>query len=569
MRNRMKPPAALLAIGLAATACTGEGGGGGGAGAYPRNETLYTTGTQWGPPANWNPIMNWTYATGTVGYAYETLFLYDPYADEYTPWLAESGDWTGEDTYELKLREGVEWTDGEPLTADDVVFTVELGQMDSVPYSSLWDWLDGAEAVDDHTVRFTFSDPRRQEWANWIYSNAIVPEHLWADRSEEEVSSGANEDPIGTGPYVYETHDEDRMVWAKNEDWWATEALGHEVRPDHIVDIVNSSNDVALGLLTQNDIDISNNFLPGVDQTIDGDPQISSYHPEPPYMLSANTAWLVMNMERAPMDDPEFRRALAHSIDMQRIVEGPYSNLVEPADPTGLLPAWEDFVDRSVVDEHGFSHDPDEARRLLEEAGYTDENGDGLVETPDGDPVDLTIIVPSGWTDWMEAIRIISESAQEVGIDLDAEFPDEAALQDARETGEFDMLINNERQLSNTPWTYYEYLFQLPVQERQTRTNFGRYENEEAWGLVQDLARTPVEDREGMQEIISELQEIHLTEMPVIPLWYNGLWSQVNNGTWTNWPSAAEDTPDHLPTTWRNYNQLGAILTLTEIEPAQ
>ncbi|GAB3214117.1 ABC transporter substrate-binding protein [Marinactinospora endophytica] len=568
MLNRTRLAAALLAVGMAATACTGGGGGGGGAGAYPRNETLYTTGTQWGPPSNWNPIMNWTYATGTVGYAYETLFLYDPLADEYIPWLAESGEWTGEDTYELRLREGVQWSDGEAFTADDVVFTIELGQMDSVPYSNLWNWLEEVEAVDDHTVRLTFSEPRHQEWANWIYMNAIVPEHLWADRSEEEVSSGANENPVGTGPYLYETHDEDRMVWAENENWWARDLLDLDVKPTYIVDIVNSSNDTALGLLTQNDIDISNNFLPGVDRTITGNPQITSYYPEPPYMLAANTAWLVMNLERAPMDDARFRRALAHSIDMQRIVEGPYSNLVEAADPTGLLPNWDDYIDTALVEEHGFSHDPDEARSILEEAGYSDTDGDGMVETPDGDPIDLTIIVPSGWTDWMEAIRIISEGAKEVGINLNADFPDDAALQDARESGDFDMLINNERQISNTPWVYYDYLFRLPIQERQTTVNFGRYENEEAWELVEELARTPVEDREGMREIISRLQEIQLTEMPAIPLWYNGLWSQVNNGTWTNWPSSAEDTPDHMPTTWRGYNQLGAILTLTEIEPA-
>ncbi|MGI5118616.1 ABC transporter substrate-binding protein [Marinactinospora thermotolerans] len=568
MLNRTRLAAALLAVGMAATACTGGGGGGGGAGAYPRNETLYTTGTQWGPPSNWNPIMNWTYATGTVGYAYETLFLYDPLADEYIPWLAESGEWTGEDTYELRLREGVQWSDGEAFTADDVVFTIELGQMDSVPYSNLWNWLEEVEAVDDHTVRLTFSEPRHQEWANWIYMNAIVPEHLWADRSEEEVSSGANENPVGTGPYLYETHDEDRMVWAENENWWARDLLDLDVKPTYIVDIVNSSNDTALGLLTQNDIDISNNFLPGIDRTITGNPQITSYYPEPPYMLAANTAWLVMNLERAPMDDARFRRALAHSIDMQRIVEGPYSNLVEAADPTGLLPNWDDYIDTALVEEHGFSHDPDEARSILEEAGYSDTDGDGMVETPDGDPIDLTIIVPSGWTDWMEAIRIISEGAKEVGINLNADFPDDAALQDARESGDFDMLINNERQISNTPWVYYDYLFRLPIQERQTTVNFGRYENEEAWELVEELARTPVEDREGMREIISRLQEIQLTEMPAIPLWYNGLWSQVNNGTWTNWPSSAEDTPDHMPTTWRGYNQLGAILTLTEIEPA-
>src|SRR5689334_9108606 len=58
---------------------------------FPRAETLYTGGKQWGPVNNWNPFMTGNYATGTLGLVYETLFIYDPLTDQYTPWLAESG----------------------------------------------------------------------------------------------------------------------------------------------------------------------------------------------------------------------------------------------------------------------------------------------------------------------------------------------------------------------------------------------------------------------------------------------------------------------------------------------
>ncbi|MDA2809117.1 ABC transporter substrate-binding protein [Nocardiopsis sp. RSe5-2] len=556
-------PAALAAVVLAAAACTSESDGGGG---YPRAQTLYTSGTQWGPPSTWNPLAKSQYATGTVGYVYEPLFLYDPMEDEYRPWLAEEGEWTGEDTYSLTIRDGIEWSDGEAFTAEDVAYTVELGRIDAVPYSNLWDWLEGVEVVNERELEFTFSEPRRQEWANWLYNEAIVPEHVWSGRSEDEVVNDPNEDPVGTGPYAYETHGQDRMVWAKRDDWWATEQLDLDVRPEYIVDIVNSTNDAALTMLTQGEIDLSNNFLPGIDRTLEASPEITSYYDEPPYMLSANTTWLVPNTEREPMDDPEFRRALAHAVDPQAIADGPYGGIVAPADPTGLLPAWEQYVDQDLVEEEGFSHDPEEARSILEEAGYT-ENADGMFATPDGDPVALELIVPSGWTDWMEAADIVAESAAEAGIDITVEFPDDAALQDARATGDFDLLFNNERQISNTPWTYYDYMFRLPVQEQQTTVNFGRYENEEAWELTEELARVDVEDTERIAELTSQLQEIHFAETPVIPLWYNGLWSQVNESVWTNWPSDASDTPPWFPTTWRNYNQMGAVLTLTEIEP--
>jgi len=578
MRKRVRTTLLLLAVTtLVLAGCTGgedpsSPAGGDQAGAspasYPRKETLFTSGTQWGPPSTWNPINTGNYATGTVGLVYETLFLYDPLTDEFEPWLAESGDWTSDTVYELTLRQGVTWSDGKPLTADDVIFTVELGKLESVPYHPLWDWLQAAEKVDDHTVRFTFTQPRYQQWANWIYFNAIVPKHLWEGRAEKDVTAGANEKPVGTGPYLYRTHDQDRMVWVKNENWWARSALDLDVKPKYIVDIVNSSNEAALGLLLQGGIDLSNNFLPGVSTLINGGYQLQTYYPKAPFMLSANTAWLVPNTTRKPLDDPAFRRALAYSVDVGKIVNGVYGQIVQPANPTGLLPTWDKYVDQAVVDELGFGFDTGRARQILADAGYRDTDGDGLVEGRDGAKVELSLIVPSGWTDWMESVKVIAEGAKAAGINVRTEFPDYDSLVDARSTGNFDLLINNERQLDNTPERYYDYIFRTPVQEQQTTVNFARYDNPTAWELVQQLDGTPVDDVEAMKKITSQLQRIQLTDMPVIPLWYNGMWAQANNTVWTNWPSDAADAPNYVPTTWRGYFQRGAVKMLTELEPA-
>jgi len=357
------------------------------------------------------------------------------------------------------------------------------------------------------------------------------------------------------------------MVWERNDAWWGTDALGLEMQPRYVVDIVNTSNEITMGMLDQNEVDMSNNFLPGIDQVLEGNEAITSYYDEPPYMRSANTAWLVPNHEREPLDDAAFRDALAHAIDVQQIVEGPYSNLVEPANPTGLLPEWGDYIDHDLVEEEGFTFDPDRAAEILEEAGYTDEDGDGFVETPDGDPISLSLEVPSGWTDWMEAARVISDNAQDVGINLEAAFPGEKLLIENRNAGEYDLVVNNDVQLSNTPWTYYEYLFELPLREEQTTANFQRHENEEAWELVEQLAEVPAEDDEAMAEATAGIQEIQLAENPAIPLWYNGLWSQTSDTVWTNWPSDA-DGPHHPGTMWNDWFELGAIRTLAEIEPA-
>jgi peptide/nickel transport system substrate-binding protein len=574
IRRRLKLPLALVVLAMVANvaapaqAQTEE---------FPRSETLYTSGTQYGSPAIWNPIWDGQYATGTLGLLYEPLFNYDPLATDqanaYTPWLAESGEWTGDKEYTLKLREGVQWTDGTPLTADDVIFTLGLGKLPNVPYSTLWNFLQDVTAVDDHTVKFTFSEANYQQWSNFLYNRAILPKHLWEGKMDtEQTVTGANGPdpaPVGTGPYTYLTSGIDRMVWQKNDAWWGKEALGLDPKPKYIVDIVNGGNNVMLGLVLQGQIDLSNNFLPGTASILGGPYGLQTYYPGLPYHMSANTAWLVPNTTRAPLDDVAFRRALATSINTDQIQDIVYGGIVRKANPTGLLPTWDGFVDQALVDQYGFSYDPEKAKADLAAAGYKDTDGDGFVENKDGSPIELSLIVPTGWSDWEESIRSIASSAQAAGINVVADTTnDYGARTDKIQRGDFDLGIMNDQQMSNTPWTYYNWIFRLPIAETQNTSvgNLQRFQSDEAWQLVQDLDHTRSDDIDGMKAVISKLQEIQMRDLPIIPLWYNGLWSQASNSVWTNWPS---DAGLHVPpSTWRGYWQMGGIRMLDALEPA-
>jgi hypothetical protein len=147
------------------------------------------------------------------------------------------------------------------------------------------------------------------------------------------------------------------------------------------------------------------------------------------------------------------------------------------------------------------------------------------------------------------------------------EFPTYDELVAARTPGDFDMVIANDRQVSNTPFTYFDYMFHMPVDDTTTSTmNYGRYENEQAWELVQELDRTPVSDVAGMQAITSQLEQIFLEEMPQIPLWYNGpgrrraIIAQLTGRGWGHVSLPAELLADGHP----HLDQIE--LTLTEAE---
>jgi ABC-type dipeptide transport system, periplasmic component len=563
--------AVMAAAAVALAAISGAGAKPKSALALPRAQTLYTTGTQWGPYSDLNPFKNWDYVTGTVGLVYETPFRYDPLADKFIPWLATSGKWASKNVYVMTVRNGVKWSDGRTLSAADFRFTFGLLKIPTHPQHTLW--TSGLKSVQasGNKVTFTFrGTPNYQEWDNYLFNVPIVPQHVWKSYSTNTVVNGNlgnTKKLVGTGPYTYYAglNATQTFTWKKRAGWWATRVLGMDPKPTYIVDIFNGSNAASLANLLAGNIDLSNNFVPGIDKKVGG--KIGTYFSRPPYMLAANTAWLFPNLTRKPLSDPQFRRALADSINVSRIVTADYGNIVTAANPTGLLPVWSKYVNKSLVKQYGFKYDVAKAKSILANAGYKDANNDGFVENKDGSKIDLSIVVPNGWSDWMTAVQIISDSTKAAGIKITPTYPDYNTLVDDRGHGRYDLVIGNDRQLSNTPWTFYDYIFRLPILANQSTVNYERYNNPTAWKLTQQLDKTPTSNRAAMTAVMSKLQKIFLQNLPVIPLWYNGAWAQWNTSHWKSFPGPTREGMQNLPIMWRNYLQMTGIDMLSQLEP--
>ena len=132
-------------------------------------------------------------------------------------------------------------------------------------------------------------------------------------------------------------------------------------------------------------------------------------------------------------------------------------------------------------------------------------------------------------------------------------------------------MIGNDRQVSNTPWNYYHYIFRLPLLNNQTTVNYERFTDKTAWNLTQLLDKTPATNQSAMKKTTVEAAEIQfMQDLPAIPLWYNGALGAVEHvAVWTNLPSSTGKGKQTMPVFWRNYFQMTGIETLTNLKPSR
>jgi peptide/nickel transport system substrate-binding protein len=524
---------------------------------YPRTETLYTSGTLYGPATTWNPLNTGNYATGAQGLIYEPLYLYDPVKNTYDPWLAtnaEASGWQG-NTYVITVRSGVKWSDGQPLTGADVAFSINLARENPAtdPYNENVASVKSATA-NGNTVTVTFNGtPAYAQFTDYLWKAPVLPQHLWSKIPASQIESYADTHPVGTGPMTLLTANQQETVYQTDPNWWATSALGLSFKFKYLVDVINGTNSQELGQLTAGNIDWSNNYLPGINQLAgaqmgQGGYNLKFYYPKAPYMMSGNTVWLEPNISKAPMNNVNFRRALAYALNPQAIAQEVYGGIAAASNPVGLLPnlVSAGYLNQNVVSQYAATYNPAKAKQLAAAAGYKGQT--------------LTLMAPQGWSDWNTAQTVIQQELQQAGINVQIVEPTANQRTADLTSGNYDLALDNNASLDSSPWSYFQRVYQLPIQSQQTSTlNWERANQPADWAIVQRIAATSPSDTSTLDSDYATLEKDFLQQQPEIPLWYNGVWFQGNTQYWQDYPSST-GSDQYVPAMWRNY--LGALTTV-------
>jgi peptide/nickel transport system substrate-binding protein len=170
----------------------------------------------------------------------------------------------------------------------------------------------------------------------------------------------------------------------------------------------------------------------------------------------------------------------------------------------------------------------------------------------------------------MAAIQIIAKQLNAVGIKVSATFPSSNDRTNDMIDGNYDMMIDNNAGPDSTPWSYFNRVYQQPIQKDQSaELNVERFTDNASWALVQKASTTPTSDVKALDSIYSQLETNFLQQLPEIPLWYNGAWFQGNDSQWKDYPSATNKTDEYTPVMWGGW--LGAmttVLALAQLKPA-
>ena len=282
-------------------------------------------------------------------------------------WAAESYEWRDEKTIAVKLKSGMKWHDGQPVTAEDVKFSFEATTGGEAPMYKPFGANIASIAIEgEDTIVFSLVDASAAFLTSSLSKINLIPRHIWEPiltdlgTKEETAESYQEATPIGSGPYKFDR-------WLPNEEIVLSANKDHFNPPKAerwILRFVPNA-EAALGMLRSGEINFLTDFSgdPKVVQdaaAADGDLEISS-------TVEMGFRYIGFNLRRPPFDDPAFRNALSAAVDRRLIVNAAFKGEAVASNSV-VSPALAFWHDAAVVE--NFKAGTDVAKAILEKAGY-------------------------------------------------------------------------------------------------------------------------------------------------------------------------------------------------------
>lgn len=419
-------------------------------------------------------------------------------------------------TITMKLRDDLKWSDGEPMTADDFIFTYEMAidPNNAVASAYPYDVVASMEAPDPQTVVMSFEEP----FAPWqaTFWKGILPAHVLKPvfESDGTLNNAAwNLFPdVGCGPYIIEEWESGSFArFVVNENFWGTPPIIDEI---FIRFVPDDSSQVAALQAGDGEIGsfIAWNDTPKLEETgLTIIAQPSGYN---------ESIFPVINAEKGSVaiDDVNVRKAIIMSIDREAIVRDILLGKT-------YVPAsyWDSLPFYNTPPLENYPYDPEAAKALLDEAGWIDANGDGVREK---DGVDLAMTYGTTIQELrQDAQAVIQQNLAEVGIKVELMSYDGDVFFASYDQngpaakGEIDLMQWMDTSSFPDPDYYYWFCDEIPTDDYPAGSNWQFYCNEELDALFR-LEGTQVNPEER-QKTFEKINKIFYDEVLWIGLWAN------------------------------------------------
>ena len=441
-------------------------------------------------PIHFDPHLTLTFKTHTtLSFVYSTLLRHKVGADvppgtfTVEPHLAERWEALDDTTYVFQLRQGVKWhnkppVNGRELVAEDVKFTFDRFLAEQTnPNRYMLEAVDHVEVVDRYTVKFLLKEPfvwlanvLANPWSMWIIAPEVVQQ--FGDLKKPESA-------IGTGPFLLERYEPNvKTVFKRNPDYF----LKDQPYVDGVEWMVIDDPSTALAMYRTGQIDIA-----GVRQ--EDLEALKKSHPHLHYQdwLSNVTSAIYMQTNQPPFHDVRVRRAISHAIDRQGIIDAvSIRGAPSPAVPRGLT-EWSLPIDQLGAGAKYYQHNPQEARRLLADAGF-----------PKGLKTQLRTTGGYG-PGVLDAAQLIQHYLKDVGIEAELQIQEYGAYIATTFAGKFEGMAYGPVIIAWEPNSVLHGLY-APDQPR----NSGHVNDPKLTAMLKEQRRT--QDVEARKRIIFDMQ---------------------------------------------------------------